>query len=177
MSATLPATLIVDNVRSLYNVGSLFRLADGVKLEAIYLCGITGYPQTSNDPRPAWVAERADKEIRKTGLSGVDSIPFRHFATTLEAIAEARSTGHQIVALELTESSQDYRQATYHFPLALIVGHETEGVDPAVLTHCDQTVHLPMRGAGQSLNVATAAAAILYHLVDRFETTSSPVDN
>lgn len=172
MNERLPVIIIADRIRSLYNVGSLFRLADGVSLEALYLCGFTGYPKVANDPRPEWIAERNDREIRKTGLSGVDAVPFRHFPTTAAAVKEAKDLGYQLVALELTDNSIDYRQANYQFPLAIIIGHETEGVDPEVLAVCDQIVHLPMRGQGVSLNVSTAAAALLYHVLHEYEQQS-----
>jgi tRNA G18 (ribose-2'-O)-methylase SpoU len=167
----LPIILIADNIRSLYNVGSLFRLADGVNVEAIYLCGLTGYPKTANDDRPSWVADRADKEIRKTGLSGVDSVPFEYFSDTVDACKTAKQAGYQLIALEKTEASIDYRTPNYHFPLAIIIGHETEGVADDILKLVDVTVELPMRGEGASLNVSTAAAAYLYYLDDRYESS------
>ena len=169
-----PIILIADNIRSLYNVGSLFRLADGLHLEAIYLCGMTGYPKINDDTRPDWVSTRADKEIRKTGLAGVDAVPFRYFSKTEDALTTARAAGNHIVSLELIDNSFDYRKAKYAFPLAVIVGHETEGVSPNVLEMVDTVVHLPMLGAGQSLNVATATAALLYYLHDRYESSVKP---
>lgn len=164
----LPVIIIADNIRSLYNVGSLFRAADGVYLEGLYLCGITAYPFTENDDRPAWMAERADRHIRKTGLTGVQSIPFRYFKTTAEAITHARQEKRQVIGLEHTATSTDYRQFPYRFPLAIVIGHETDGVDQELLPHLDGTVHLPMRGQGVSLNVATATSAFLYYLADRY---------
>ncbi len=166
-----PIILIADNIRSLYNVGSLFRLADGLQLEALYLCGMTGYPKLESDTRPEWVSSRADKEIRKTGLSGVDAVPYCYFPTTKAAVSTVKEAGYQIVSLELTEQSIDYRHATYTFPLALIVGHETEGVNQDVVSNSDAVVHLPMLGTGHSLNVATASAAALYYLHDRYESS------
>lgn len=160
----LPVVVIADNIRSLYNVGSLFRVADGVHLDGLYLCGITATPLRENDDRPVWMAEKADRHIRKTGLSGVDAVPFRYFTTTAEAIAFAHREGRQVIGLELTETSVDYREASYQFPLAVVIGHETEGVADTLLPSLDGTVHLPMRGAGKSLNVATASAVFLYHL-------------
>lgn len=163
----LPIILIADNIRSLYNVGSLFRVADGVNLEAIYLCGMTGYPMTDNDPRPIWVAERADKEIRKTGLAGVNAVPFQYFETTEAAIADVKTKGYQAVGLELAQDSVAYRSFPYRFPLAVVIGHETDGVADSILKQLDGTVHLPMHGQGKSLNVSTAAAAFLYYIEDR----------
>ena len=167
---SLPVILIADNIRSLYNVGSLFRLADGLAIEAIYLCGMTGYPFVENDPRPAWVAKRADKEIRKTGLAGVDSIPFRYFENTVNATHELRASGYQIISLELASNSLDYRKASYQFPLAVVVGHETEGVNDLILNKSDLIVHLPIYGKGRSLNVSTATSAMLYHLNSLYRT-------
>lgn len=164
-----PITLVLDNIRSLYNVGSLFRVADGLHIEAIYCCGITGYPQLADDDRPSWVAERADKEIRKTGLSGVDAVTFKVLESPIMAVAELKQKGYQVIALELTESSQDYRKVAIHFPVAVVIGHETDGVADNLLAQVDATVHLPMKGVGKSLNVSTAAAAFLYHLNDRYE--------
>lgn len=165
----LPIIIIADNIRSLYNVGSLFRLADGLAIEAIYLCGLTSFPKLKNDPRPSWVADRADREIQKTGLAGVDHMPFRNFATTDQAIQELRRQGYSIIGLELTNASVDYRSIEYQFPLAVVIGHETDGVDDSTLKQCDHTVHLPMRGTGKSLNVSTATAALLYYLHDQWE--------
>ncbi len=170
VAGRLPVILIADNIRSLYNVGSLFRVGDGVNLEAIYLCGITGYPVVEGsdvDERPNWVAERADKEIRKTGLAGVEALPFRYFNSTGEAVAAAKAAGYSVVALELTEESVDYRSFEYQFPLAVIVGHETDGVELGLLQQVP-AVHLPMAGRGKSLNVATSAAAFLYFITDRY---------
>jgi tRNA G18 (ribose-2'-O)-methylase SpoU len=167
-SEKLPVIIIADNIRSLYNVGSIFRVADGVNLEGLYLCGITAYPQMENDERPIWMAEKADRHIRKTGLTGVTTVPFRYFKTTAEAIKQAKKEGRQVIGLELTETSVDYRDFSYKFPLAVVIGHETEGVDVEILPQLDGTVHLPMRGAGLSLNVATATSAFLYALEHRF---------
>lgn len=167
MSKRLPVTLIVDNVRSLYNVGAIFRSADAVNLEAIYLCGLTGYPKIANDTRAEWVAQRADKEIRKTGLAGVDSVPFRYLANVNDAIVEVKKKKYILVALEKTGESVDYRAVDYQFPLAVVVGHEVDGVSGEVLKMADRVVHLPMLGEGKSLNVATATSAFLYYLLDK----------
>lgn len=168
----LPVIFVADNIRSLYNVGSLFRLADGLAIEGLYLCGITGYPKLeADDPRQIWVADRADKEIRKTGLAGVDAVPWRYFSSTQEAIAELREQSYQVVGLELTDQSVDYRSTKWKLPAAVILGHETDGIAPEILDLCDSVVSLPMRGAGKSLNVATSAAAIGYYLLEKWQNT------
>lgn len=165
----LPIILVLDNIRSLYNVGALFRVADGLNLEALYLCGITPYPKITNDPRPAWVADRADHAIRKTGLAGVESVPFHYFESTEAALHAIKTKGYQLVNLELIQESQDYRSVAYNFPLAVCIGHERDGVSNEAQALADLTVHLPMKGQGHSLNVATAASAFIYHLNDCYE--------
>lgn len=164
-SNRLPVIIIADRVRSLYNVGALFRLADGAGIEELWLCGFTGHPRVADDPRPEWIIERNEREINKTGLSGVKAVPFRYFETLELALAEVEKMGYQIVALEKTDDSVDYREAKFEFPLALIIGHETQGVAEAGLKAATLAVHLPMAGKGSSLNVSTATAAIVYHLL------------
>jgi 23S rRNA (guanosine2251-2'-O)-methyltransferase len=168
----LPIIFVADNIRSLYNVGSLFRLADGLHVEGLYLCGMTGYPSLGgDDPRPVWVSQRADKEIRKTGLAGVDAVPWRYFETTETAIAELKDQGYMVVGLELTEKSVDYRSTKWKDPVAVVLGHETDGLSAEILAMCDSVVSLPMRGTGKSLNVATSAAAIGYFLLEKWTNT------
>lgn len=161
----LPVIIIADRVRSLYNVGALFRLADGVGLDELWLCGFTGHPRVADDPRPEWIIERNEREINKTGLSGVKAVPFRYFESLKLALAEAEEMGYALVALEKTNDSLDYREAKFQFPLALIIGHERQGVAEEGLLAATLTVHLPMAGEGSSLNVATATAAMVYHLL------------
>lgn len=161
----LPVIIIADRVRSLYNVGALFRLADGAGIEELWLCGFTGHPRVVDDPRPEWIIERNEREINKTGLSGVKAVPFRYFESLELSLVEAEKMGYHIVALEKTDDSVDYREAKFEFPLALIIGHETQGVAESGLLAAKQAVHLPMAGEGSSLNVSTATAAILYHLL------------
>lgn len=172
---SIPLILIVDNVRSLHNIGSLFRIADAVAIQEIWLCGLSATPIANkedfekNDKRPIWVAERADKIIRKTGLSGVDNIPWRYFESTEIAVKEAKAKSITIYGLEQTSSSVDYRQANFSWPLAVIVGHEVEGVDQSLTKSIDQFIELPMAGTGKSLNVAVASAVMLYYLADHYK--------
>lgn len=169
---SLPVIIIADNIRSLYNVGSLFRVADGVKLVAIYLCGITGHKRVKDDSRSEKVIIRCEKEIQKTGLTGVATIPFQYFEKTGDAVRTAKAKGYNVIGLERTDNSLDYRKAKYVFPLAVVLGHETKGVDDQLLKECGQVVHLPMRGEGISLNVATACGIFLYHIRAIFETNN-----
>lgn len=141
---------VLDNIRSLHNVGSIFRTADGAGVEKLYLCGMTGTP-----PRP---------EIRKAALGAEETVAWEYFATTQEALQHLRAEGYQLVALERAESSLDFRAAPYRFPLALIIGHEYEGIPSEILSACDMIVALPMHGHKQSLNVAVAFGIAAYEI-------------
>lgn len=167
----MPFIIVVDNVRSLFNVGSIFRLADALEITELYLCGITGYPKQSGvtDDRHDWVANRADKELRKTGLVSIDAVKWRYWPNTLEAIADLKAQKFQILGLELTVGSIPYFEAKIQFPTALVIGHETDGVANSVLDQCDQVISLPMYGVGKSLNVATALAVAGYEIRHQWE--------
>ncbi|MFA4996267.1 MAG: RNA methyltransferase [Patescibacteria group bacterium] len=140
--------LILDNIRSMYNVGAIFRTADAAGIKKLYLCGITAAP-----PR---------KEIEKTALKTVDFVDWEHFSSTKELVLKLKEKDVKIVALEQTEESVNYHTFSYDKPLAIIIGHETEGIDQEVLDLCDCSIEIPMHGIANSLNVATAAGIILY---------------
>jgi 23S rRNA (guanosine2251-2'-O)-methyltransferase len=138
-----PLIVILENIRSLYNVGSIFRTADAVRATAVYTVGYTPHP-----PRP---------EIDKTALGATRTVPHRHFSTSHEAIDYARDLGFSVSALEITTSSRqifDLRSAD--FPLAIILGGEVSGVSDEALSQCDFALEIPMIGAKHSLNVAVA---------------------
>ena len=150
-----PIYLLAENVRSLFNVGALFRTADGVNARGICLSGFTGRP-----PR---------KEITRVALGAEEAVPWMYRSDPAEAVREFVGTGVQMVALEQTAESCDYRDFPYKFPVGLVVGHEVEGVSPGTLYVCDGSVHLPMHGTKTSLNVSVAAAVGLYHLASLLE--------
>ncbi|HUX88217.1 MAG TPA: TrmH family RNA methyltransferase [Chloroflexota bacterium] len=149
-----PISAVCDNVRSLMNVGLLFRLCDAALVERLYLCGITGYPPIANDSRPPWVSERAGRVIAKTAIHTVEYQPWEYRPSTIELIRELKARGQQIVVLEQTTESISYACAPYHFPLAVVVGHERAGVEDELLELADLVVEIPMYGMGNSLNVA-----------------------
>ena len=144
--------LILDNIRSMYNVGAIFRTADAARAEKIYLCGITATP-----PR---------KEIEKTALKTVDFVPWEKRDDTTELIKELKKQGVQIIALEQTNVSINYKDFDFQKPVAIIVGHEVDGISDDLLQLCDGIVEIPMYGIANSLNVSTAAGIILYHLCE-----------
>ncbi len=144
--------LILDNIRSMYNVGAIFRTADAALVEKLYLCGITATP-----PR---------KEIEKTALKTVDFVPWEKRDDTTKLIKELKKQGIQIIALEQTNVSINYKKFDFQKPVAIIVGHEVDGISDDLLQLCDGIVEIPMYGIANSLNVSTAAGIILYHLCE-----------
>ena len=144
-----PLIAILDNIRSMYNVGSIFRTSDGSRIEAIYTVGYTPHP-----PR---------KEIEKTALDATRTVPHKHFKTITEAINECKSKGMKIAALELTDNSRSiFELQPTDFPMALIIGNEITGVSEEGLGLCDFAINIPMFGAKHSLNVAVAYGVAVF---------------
>lgn len=146
---------MLDNIRSLYNVGSLFRTADALLVEKIILCGITGTPP--------------DKQIEKVALGAVETVPFEYAKDIGETVRKLKAAGKQIVALELTKESINYRKADYAEEIALVVGNEVDGVTDEVLEMADLAVDIPMKGRANSLNVATATAVVAYEIASKID--------
>jgi len=146
-----PIRVVLDNIRSLYNVGSIFRTSDAVGIEKIYLCGISGKP-----PRV---------EIQKAALGADQSVPWEYVANAVEIVNKLKKEGFKIVALEHTDCSSCYFEATYEFPLCLIVGHEIVGVSDEVIDLVDLAIDIPMAGLKQSLNVAVAYGIAIYEII------------
>ena len=147
-STKTPIFAILENIRSLHNVGAIFRTSDGVNLSKLYLCGITGTP-----PR---------NEIAKTALGAEDVVPWEYKDEAISAIKDLKKQGVKIVAVELCEGALDYSEAEYDFPVCFVFGHEVEGVSEEVIAECDMAVQLPMLGLANSLNVATCYGIIIY---------------
>jgi tRNA G18 (ribose-2'-O)-methylase SpoU len=152
-------SLILHDLRSNHNVGSIFRTADAIGIDKIYLTGYT--------PAPRDRFGRVNKEIAKTALGAERSVPWEYVADIFELIKKLKSENCQILALEQAENSLDYKVIKLTEPAAIIVGNEVKGVDPAILRECDQIVEIPMRGGKESLNVAVASGILLFRLLDR----------
>ncbi len=169
--------LILDNLRSAYNVGALFRTADGAAVERIYLVGITPRP-----PKPHQLAlTLAEKMIQKTALGAEATVPFSGVKSLTRTVSQLRRRGYEIIALEAGESiaSLDYRQWRPQSgkPPALIVGNEVSGLDARTLILADSILHLPMRGMKSSLNVSVAGSIALYHLSATMEKSQKNLRN
>jgi len=160
-----PISVVCDNLRSLANVGAIFRLGDAARVERLYLCGITGHPPYPGDRRPPWVAERAGRVIARTAIRSVEHVPWEYHESAADVIRNLKTRGTQIVALEQTPRSVDYVGAPYRLPLGLVLGHERDGIANPVLELADLAVAIPMYGQGTSLNVATALAVCLYEVL------------
>lgn len=154
-----PIYAVLDNIRSLYNVGSIFRSSDALRLQKLYLCGMTAYP-----PR---------KEIDKTALGSVESVPWQYFSKTQEAIQEIREAGIPIIAVEQTKQSANYQEFKPTFPSAFVFGHEVTGVSQEVLNEADFAVEIPMYGIKHSFNIAVAYGIVLSHFLTVYQTQSS----
>lgn len=152
-ASKLPVTVVLDEVRSEMNVGSIFRTADAMGVERVVLCGITPQP-----PRP---------EIHKTALGAEEAVAWCHRATALEAVAELRAAGYTILAVEQVHGSVSLERFAPRpgERYALVFGHEVKGVSQAVVDAADACLELPQRGTKHSMNVACTAAIVMWHFM------------
>jgi tRNA G18 (ribose-2'-O)-methylase SpoU len=157
-AARLPVIVVLDNVRSLYNTGAFFRSADACGVEKLVLCGIT--------PRPDQ-GRRQQKSIAKTALGAETAVPWEHEAETAVAVTKAAAAGYQVAAIETSENAIDLYSWEPQWPVCLVFGHETDGVERTVASRIDTHVRIPMFGVKRSLNVATAGGVVLYELLRR----------
>jgi 23S rRNA (guanosine2251-2'-O)-methyltransferase len=148
-----PVIAVLENIRSAYNVGSVFRTADAFLIEAVYLVGYTAFPP--------------HKEIRKTALGAEETVSWKHFRNTEEAIRELRSQGYQIWAAEQTIGSKQLQNFSVGADkgIAIVFGNEVSGVESSTLELCDGSVEIPQLGMKHSLNIATAAGVVLWELI------------
>jgi tRNA G18 (ribose-2'-O)-methylase SpoU len=150
----LPVAVLLENVRSLYNVGAFFRTADAVRAETIILAGITPTPE---DPR-----------IAKTALGAERSVAWSTSAGAAAALEGLHTRGFEIAAVETSLHAVDLFDWRPRFPVCVIFGHEVDGITPDVLGRCDIHVRIPALGAKGSINVATAGGVVLYELLRKY---------
>lgn len=160
----LQIVLIVHNVRSCYNVGSLLRTADGLGVDKVYLTGYTPYPATVADQRIPHLIQKIDRQIHKTALGAERSVAWEYNPDIAKVIEQLKASGSAIVALEQTATSVPLQTFQPPENVALIVGREVEGIEPTVLALVDEAIEIPMKGQKESFNVAAAAAMALYRL-------------
>ena len=147
---TIPLTVVVNNVRSLYNVGSIFRTADGVGVEKLWLCGITGIPPSN--------------QISKTALDAEKVVPWEYAEHAAQSIRQLKKQGYKIVLLEQCTESIAYEKFKPEGPVCLVLGNEVEGVSEDLVSLCDATIEIGMAGLKNSLNVTVAFGIVAYHL-------------
>lgn len=150
----LPVSVLLDNVRSLYNVGAFFRTADAAGVARLYLAGITGRP-----PKPA---------ITKTALGAEETVPWEHTWEPVALAARLREEGCELAAVETTLHSVDLFDWQPRFPVCVLFGHEVVGLRSELLELCDTRIRIPMLGRKHSLNVATAGGVVIYELLRKY---------
>jgi 23S rRNA (guanosine2251-2'-O)-methyltransferase len=157
-----PVVLVLDNLRSVYNVGSVFRTAETAATELVITCGITPHPPHD--------------KLRKTAFSAADTVPTRHFSSTVEAVLWLQSVGYKVLAMETTNSSMCYTQCPLTAKTALVLGNEVTGVALEVLEVCDGVVEIPTFGAKNSLNVASACAVVVFEALRQQGKLKGPLE-
>ncbi len=155
--------LVAHNLRSCHNVGSLLRTADGLGVTKVYLTGYTPYPKQKNDERLPHVADKVHKQIQKTALGAETTVSWVHQADIFDVFKQLRAKNYKIAALEQTGESTDLTRWSLAPKVALIIGRETQGIEPEILKACDITLEIPMYGKKESFNVVQAAAMALFY--------------
>jgi tRNA G18 (ribose-2'-O)-methylase SpoU len=152
----LPVSVLLENVRSLYNVGAFFRTGDAVSLRKLYLAGFTGYPP--------------QKMITKTALGAEETVAWERVPDARALVSALRASNHEIAAIETSVHAVDLFDWQPRFPVCVLFGHETDGLTPELGALADTHVRIPMLGRKHSLNVATAGGVVLYELLRKYRT-------
>lgn len=151
MVKKMPVYVVLNSIRSSYNVGSIFRTSDGAMIEKLYLCGYTPHP-----PK---------KEILKTALGSTESVCWEYVKDAAEVIKELKAKGVKICALEITSGSRQYSDLSQaDFPVCIVVGNEINGVSHELIELCDFTLEIPQHGIKHSLNVAVAYGICIFEM-------------
>ena len=150
----LPVRVVLENIRSLYNVGSFFRTGDAAGIEALELCGCTGYPPKNG--------------ISKTALGAEETVEWSHTWETVARVRELQNAGYEIAAVETSVRSVDLYDWTPRFPVCLLFGSEVDGLGKELEELADTHVRIPMLGIKHSLNVATAGGVVLFELLRKY---------
>lgn len=151
----LPKTqlyFILDNLRSAFNVGSIFRTCDILRVKGLFLCGYTAYPP--------------HKKLEKTSLGTIDFVPWRHFDSTLDALSYLQGLNVPVWAAETTSASEPYAHANVPQEIGIVLGNEALGISREVMDRCDKIIEIPTFGFKNSLNVASACAVLGFKVVE-----------
>ncbi len=150
-----PIHVVAENIRSLNNVGSIFRTSDAARISGLYLTGFSGRP-----PR---------NEISKTALGAEKTVPWKYYNDTTEIVEKLMRESIPICIMEHTDESVTYCSANYPFPVCLVIGNEVEGITEEVVQLADMAIEIPMYGIKHSLNVGVAYGTVLFHMLNRFK--------
>lgn len=153
-----PIIIVLDNIRSLSNVGAFFRTADAFRIGELFLCGITACPP--------------HREIHKTALGADETVKWRHFATTEAACQALQAEGYKIYAVEQVEGSVALQDFKFEPQTAYILGNEVEGVSEEALPYCDGAVELPQEGTKHSINVSVCAGIVMWKIFEQLHLTA-----
>lgn len=152
----VPLVMVLDNIRSVHNVGSVLRTADAMRIEAVYMCGITATPPSA--------------EMHKTALGAEDSVAWRYYNDTLQAVSELKAAGYVVLAVEQVEGS--LKLGAFKFDpskrYALVMGNEVKGVRQDVVDACDQALEIPQYGTKHSLNVSVTAGIVMWEAASAY---------
>ena len=156
-SGKIPVVIVLDNIRSQNNIGSVFRTADAFRIESIFLCGITATPP--------------HREIHKTALGATDSVTWEYWKETIEAIGELKKRDYKILSIEQAEGSLslDQLKLDTENKYALVLGHEVRGVDQNVVNLSDNCIEIPQYGTKHSLNISVAAGIVIWEVFKQFD--------
>ena len=160
--ATLPVSVLLDNIRSMYNVGAFFRTADAASVAKLYLGGITAKP-----PKRA---------IAKTALGAEETVAWEHTWEPVRLITSLRERGIEMAAIETSVHAVDLFDWAPRFPVCVVFGHEVDGIRPEISDLCDTHVRVPMLGSKHSLNVATAGGVVIYELLRKYRQLCAPAE-
>lgn len=168
----MPLIVVLDDVRSLYNVGSVFRTSDAFRVEAIYLCGITATPDEVRSADGTLLRDctlKASQEIHKTALGAENSVAWRYFKTADEAVEQLHNDGYEVLAVEQCHGSTMLDDFTPENKkkYAVVLGNEVKGVHQEVIDKCDGCLEIPQYGTKHSLNVSVTAGIIIWHFASK----------
>lgn len=155
-----PVHIVLENIRSAFNVGSIFRTSDAGAVEHIHLCGYTCHPP--------------NLKLAKTALGAFDYVPWTHHEDVTNAVERLREAGIPIVAIETAENAKALGSYEWSRPVAVVFGNEVKGITPGLLEQCDEIVRIPMLGYKNTINVATAFGIVLYDILGQWDALRNP---
>lgn len=159
VNSTKSLVLVLDNIRSVHNVGAIFRTADAVGISKIYLCGTT--------PTPIDRFGRKRSDLHKSALGAEEYLEWEYAESTLDLVKKIKEDGLKIIALEQDERSIDYKEVKVSENTAIILGTEVTGLEKEILDLCDIITEIPMEGKKESLNVSVATGVFLFRILDK----------